>query len=225
MKRHPTSGTERYPKGRGTSPAGRGYCLLAVLRSQTQIGRSALGSRRRSNTGRPLRTTYLTSGGDRRRSIDAGEGDSRTRSQIAGGDPDRSARLDRALSAHATSPRPTTRRLGARGHRRVVTRCADVLNCLDGRVVRRLEWWSEHVGGPLWDSATSVSPEELGLAPDLIERLARWNASYGDNRLPIDGPGDPAWLEEGADVLREVRGRARRAGRGRLHGALVGRAR
>ena len=72
-------------------------------------------------------------------------------------------------------------------------------------MVRRLEWWPEHVGGPIWDSAKSVSPEELGLAPDLIERLARWNASYGDNRLPIDGPGDPAWLQEGADLLREVR--------------------
>jgi hypothetical protein len=35
--------------------------------------------------------------------------------------------------------------------------------------------------------------------------LARWNSSYDEGRLPIEGPGDATWLQEGADLLIEIR--------------------
>ena len=41
---------------------------------------------------------------------------------------------------------------------------------------RRLEWW-----------------------------LEVWKSGYRDDRLPIDGPGDKDWLDEGALLLKEVK--------------------
>jgi hypothetical protein len=72
-------------------------------------------------------------------------------------------------------------------------------------VVRRLEWWPDNEGGPLWDEGKSVPLDDLGLTPDLVQRLVAWSSSYTDDRLPVDGPGDVIWLEEGANLLKELR--------------------
>jgi hypothetical protein len=32
-----------------------------------------------------------------------------------------------------------------------------------------------------------------------------WNAGYGDERLPVEGPGDAEWLAEGKLLLQQVR--------------------
>ena len=72
-------------------------------------------------------------------------------------------------------------------------------------MVRRLEWWPEYERGPLWEGATTVSPDDLGLPPDLAKRIEGWSSRYNDDRLPVDGPGDSAWLQEGSALLKEVR--------------------
>ena len=70
---------------------------------------------------------------------------------------------------------------------------------------RRLEWWPDDDGAVLRDGAKVVALGELDLPPDLIGRIEPWKARYEDDRLPIDGPGDPDWLREGGDLLRQVR--------------------
>jgi hypothetical protein len=41
--------------------------------------------------------------------------------------------------------------------------------------------------------------------PELEERLRAWNCQYSEEKIPIDGPGDAAWLREGTDLLRRTR--------------------
>lgn len=94
----------------------------------------------------------------------------------------------------ARVPERRISRYGARASRNQLRSCSA---WHDGNVVQRLEWWPEYDGGPLWDEAETVPLDDLGLAPDLVERLAAWNSSYTDDRLPIGGPGDVAWLAEG----------------------------
>jgi hypothetical protein len=71
--------------------------------------------------------------------------------------------------------------------------------------VKQLEFWPEYGAGPLWDEGAGVDPTQLGLPTELVERLVAWNARYGDERLPMAGPGDPDWLGEGRRLLAETR--------------------
>jgi hypothetical protein len=71
--------------------------------------------------------------------------------------------------------------------------------------VRRLEWWPDYDGGLLREAAKPVDLGRLGLPDGLLGQIANWMAQYGDERLPIDGPGDQAWLEEGGILLKRVR--------------------
>jgi hypothetical protein len=76
---------------------------------------------------------------------------------------------------------------------------------VDNVSVKQLEFWPEYGAGPLWDEGAGVDPTQLGLPTELVERLVAWNARYGDERLPMEGPGDPAWLGEGRRLLAETR--------------------
>ena len=69
-----------------------------------------------------------------------------------------------------------------------------------------LEFWPEQGAGPLWDTrGREVDPVTLGLPSGLVERLTAFTAAYAEDRLPIDGPGDPAYLALGAQLLHDVR--------------------
>jgi succinylarginine dihydrolase len=67
-----------------------------------------------------------------------------------------------------------------------------------------VEFWPEYGSGPLWIGGSTVEPAELGSA-ELAERLIRWNDDYADDKLPLEGEGDPAWLAEGKELLDAVR--------------------
>lgn len=69
-----------------------------------------------------------------------------------------------------------------------------------------VEFWPDYGPGPLWgEDGKSVDPTSLGVDPDLVERVAAWNAAYGEHKVPLDGPGDSTWLHEGRQLLREIR--------------------
>jgi hypothetical protein len=69
-----------------------------------------------------------------------------------------------------------------------------------------LEFWPDYGGGPLWDDAGNVvAPHGLAIPAELADRLTDWNARYDEAHLPIEGPGDAAWLAEGRVLLAEVR--------------------
>lgn len=70
----------------------------------------------------------------------------------------------------------------------------------------RLEFWPDYGQGPLWDAGRTIDLEDLCLPPALIERIHRWHEVYDEDRLPIDGPGDDAWLAEGKSILASIRG-------------------
>jgi hypothetical protein len=73
-------------------------------------------------------------------------------------------------------------------------------------VVIVLEFWPDYGPGPLWtDDGKPVDPSSLGVGPGLVEKVAAWNAAYEENRVPIDGPGDSAWLRHGRQLLHEIR--------------------
>lgn len=72
--------------------------------------------------------------------------------------------------------------------------------------MRRLEFWPEYEGGPLWEGrGEPVDLSTLTLSDDLRACLVRWNAAYSDDKLPVEGGGDTEWLTQGADLLAEVR--------------------
>jgi hypothetical protein len=48
-------------------------------------------------------------------------------------------------------------------------------------------------------------PAALDLPPLLGRRLIAWNARYQDAYLPIEGPGNEPYLDEGRNLLNEVR--------------------
>lgn len=73
-----------------------------------------------------------------------------------------------------------------------------------GSSLVELEFWPEYGSGPLWVDGSPVDAAEL-LPADLAGRLATWNDAHADEKLPIDGAGDPAWMAEGAGLLAEVR--------------------
>ena len=70
----------------------------------------------------------------------------------------------------------------------------------------RFEFWPDYGPGPLWtEDGKPVPVDALGLPTDLAERLRAWNAKYDEDKIPVDGPGDVAWLEEGKELLRRTR--------------------
>jgi hypothetical protein len=69
-----------------------------------------------------------------------------------------------------------------------------------------LEFWPDHGAGPLWTArGAPADPHQLGLPEDLAERISTWNARYDEGRIPVEGPGDNAWLAEGKELLDRVR--------------------
>jgi len=76
----------------------------------------------------------------------------------------------------------------------------------DEQVTPELEFWPEHGAGPLWDArGRAVDPAALGLPAGLVEQLQAFAAAYAEDRLPVEGPGDPAYLALGARLLLDVR--------------------
>jgi hypothetical protein len=68
------------------------------------------------------------------------------------------------------------------------------------------EFWPDYGAGPLWDEGGK--PADLAYLPidrDLADRLADWNARYSEEKVPLEGPGDEAWVNEGRRLLVEVR--------------------
>ncbi len=73
-----------------------------------------------------------------------------------------------------------------------------------------LEWWPGYGRDhPLWSTeGRGGAPAELaslGLPVGLGERLRAWTAVYAEDKIPVDGDGDAAWLAEGIVLLGEVR--------------------
>lgn len=70
-----------------------------------------------------------------------------------------------------------------------------------------VEFWPDYGSGPLWHrNGEPADLATLGLAPELVERLTDWNSRYEETNLPIDGPGNRSYLDEGSRLLRMVRG-------------------
>ena len=73
-------------------------------------------------------------------------------------------------------------------------------------VAEVLEFWPEYEGAPLWtEHGVSVDLDALALPGDLRDRLGTWAQRHGDDKLPLEGPGDEPWLAEGRGLLAEVR--------------------
>lgn len=69
-----------------------------------------------------------------------------------------------------------------------------------------MEFWPDYGPGPLWtDDGKPVDLESLGVGRDLVEHLAAWNAQYSEDKVPLEGAGDEAWLREGKQLLGHVR--------------------
>jgi hypothetical protein len=51
----------------------------------------------------------------------------------------------------------------------------------------------------------AVDPLSLPLSPELSKRVVSWAVKYAEDKIPIDGAGDTAWLEESRILLRLVR--------------------
>lgn len=68
-----------------------------------------------------------------------------------------------------------------------------------------LEFWPDYGPGPLWADGKAVDLAALPMERGLMERMAAWNAEYSEDKVPIDGPGDEAWLSWGRRLLGGVR--------------------
>ena len=69
-----------------------------------------------------------------------------------------------------------------------------------------LEFWPDYGSGPLWtEDGKAADLRSLGLPGELVGELQEWNAAYGEEKVPIDGDGDPLWLDEGVRLLNFVR--------------------
>lgn len=71
----------------------------------------------------------------------------------------------------------------------------------------RPEFWRD-CGGPLWND--KGKPVDPGISPKLAERVHLWNSQYEEDRIPLNGPGNPGWRAEGVSLLAQV---AHRRGR------------
>ncbi|WP_157970837.1 hypothetical protein [Nakamurella deserti] len=67
-----------------------------------------------------------------------------------------------------------------------------------------LEFWPDDKQGPLWSGGRPADLYALGLPARLVHRLESWNAEYREDRLPIDGRGDPDYVATGTALLRDV---------------------
>jgi hypothetical protein len=78
------------------------------------------------------------------------------------------------------------------------------------------EWWPDHGAGPLFlrtrSGGVSVEVSDLDIPTELAAEIRAWNASYNEDKLPIDGPGDRTWIASGALLLERTRSALR--GRG-----------
>ena len=72
-----------------------------------------------------------------------------------------------------------------------------------------LEWWPDYGGELLWlhagQGGARVSLDAVGVSPELSTEITRWVTEYSDERLPLEGAGDVAWLSTGRELLFRVR--------------------
>ena len=74
------------------------------------------------------------------------------------------------------------------------------------RAVEALEFWPDYGPGPLWNrDGKAADLDALRLPGDLAQRLAAFNGSYEEDRLPLEGTGDAGYLAVGLALLAEVR--------------------
>lgn len=72
--------------------------------------------------------------------------------------------------------------------------------------VTELEFWPDYGPGPLWDDeGKPVDLNSLGLDKGLVARVEAWNAEYAEDKIPVDGPGDLAWVRAGSQLLHDIR--------------------
>ena len=69
-----------------------------------------------------------------------------------------------------------------------------------------LEFWPDYGPGPLWTEAGQPADlAALGIDSALAVEASAWNSEYGESKVPIEGPGDEAWLTKGRDLLFRLR--------------------
>lgn len=68
-----------------------------------------------------------------------------------------------------------------------------------------LEFWPDYGPGPLWSGGKAIDLASLALDDELAAQVAAWNAAYSEDKVPLEGPGDDAWLAEGRRLLSAVR--------------------
>ncbi|MDP9067895.1 MAG: hypothetical protein M3N53_06065 [Actinomycetota bacterium] len=71
---------------------------------------------------------------------------------------------------------------------------------------RTFEFWPDYgVHSPLWEKGRNVSLDQLPIADDVRQAIQEWTTNYAEDRLPLEGPGDPDWLAEGQKCLAAIR--------------------
>ena len=74
------------------------------------------------------------------------------------------------------------------------------------RRVTLLEFWPDYGAGPLWtETGQPADLAALGLDPALVGEASAWNSEYAEDKVPIEGHGDEAWLTKGRDLLMRLR--------------------
>jgi hypothetical protein len=69
-----------------------------------------------------------------------------------------------------------------------------------------LEFWPDYGAGPLWtEDGKAADLRSLGLPDELAEHLTVWNSQYEEDKVPLQGSGDSAWLGEGVRLLGRTR--------------------
>jgi hypothetical protein len=71
--------------------------------------------------------------------------------------------------------------------------------------VTTLEFWPDYGSGPLWEDGKAIDPLSIGLPHELADEIAAWNREYVEDKLPLEGRGDVAWLNEGVTLLHRMR--------------------
>lgn len=68
-----------------------------------------------------------------------------------------------------------------------------------------LEFWPDYGDGPVWVDGANADLTTLGLDARLIDDLLKWNGLYREDKVPLEGAGDLAWIAEGRVLLRRLR--------------------
>ena len=72
-----------------------------------------------------------------------------------------------------------------------------------------LEWWPDYGSDLLWmrsgAGGSRIAVNDVGLSTAFQDAVQPWLAKYDDGRLPIDGPGDVRWIEQGIQLLAAAR--------------------